>query len=57
MTTERRFAAFGKDAAPPRMDSVPECGMCISAFLVLSRKGAPGSVLLGRINKNAEYTT
>lgn len=29
--------------------------MCISAFLVISRKGEPRSVLMGRINKNAAW--
>jgi ADP-ribose pyrophosphatase YjhB (NUDIX family) len=55
MTTDRRFAAFSKNALPPRMNAVPEGGMCISAFLVISRKDEPGSVLMGRINKNAEW--
>jgi ADP-ribose pyrophosphatase YjhB (NUDIX family) len=55
MTTERRFAAFSKTALPPRMNTVPEGGMCISAFLVISRKGARSEVLMGRINKNAEW--
>jgi ADP-ribose pyrophosphatase YjhB (NUDIX family) len=55
VTTDRRFAAFGKDAVPPRMKTVPEGGMCISAFLVISKKAAQGEVLLGRINKNAEW--
>ena len=55
MTTERRFAAFSKTATPPRMSAVPEGGMCISAFVVLSKKDEPSSVLMGRINKNAEW--
>ncbi|HUK75721.1 MAG TPA: NUDIX hydrolase [Nitrososphaerales archaeon] len=55
VTTDRRFAAFSKDALPPRMNTVPEGGMCISAFLVISKRGEPGSVLMGRINKNAEW--
>jgi ADP-ribose pyrophosphatase YjhB (NUDIX family) len=55
MTTERRFAAFSKGALPPRMNTVPQGGMCISAFLVISKKGEPGEVLMGRINKNAEW--
>ena len=55
MTTDRRFAAFGKDALPPRMNKVPEGGMCISAFLVISKKGEQAEVLMGRINKNAEW--
>jgi ADP-ribose pyrophosphatase YjhB (NUDIX family) len=55
MTTDRRFAAFSKDAVPPRMSSVPEGGLCISAFLVISKKGEQGKVLMGRLNKNAEW--
>jgi len=55
MTTDRRFAAFSKGALPPRMNTVPQGGMCISAFLVLSRRGQPGEVLVGKINKNAEW--
>ena len=55
MTTDRRFAAFSKDALPPRMRTVPEGGMCISAFLVISKKGEQAEVLMGRLNKNAEW--
>jgi ADP-ribose pyrophosphatase YjhB (NUDIX family) len=55
MTTERRFAAFSKGAVPPRMNAVPQGGMCISAFLVISKRGEPKSVIMGRINKNAEW--
>jgi ADP-ribose pyrophosphatase YjhB (NUDIX family) len=55
VTTERRFAAFSRGALPPRMNTVPPGGMCISAFLVISKKGEPENVLMGRINKNAEW--
>ena len=55
MTTERRFAAFSKSASPPRMDSVPDGGMCISAFVVISKGGERGKVLMGKINKNADW--
>ena len=55
MATERRFAAFSREAEPPRMDSIPEGGMCISAFVVISKRGEPGHVLLGKINKNADW--
>ncbi|HEV2390116.1 MAG TPA: hypothetical protein VGS04_05255, partial [Nitrososphaerales archaeon] len=55
ITTDRRFAAFSREALPPRMNSVPEGGMCISAFLVISKKGAKEDVLMGKINKNAEW--
>jgi len=55
VSTERRFAAFSRDAEPPRMDAIPEGGMCISAFLVISRSGQPSHVLMGKINRNAEW--
>jgi ADP-ribose pyrophosphatase YjhB (NUDIX family) len=55
MTTDRRFAAFNRDASPPRMNVIPEGGMCISAFLVISKKDEASKVLVGRINKNAEW--
>jgi ADP-ribose pyrophosphatase YjhB (NUDIX family) len=55
LTTDRRFAAFSKDALPPRMNRLPDGGLCISAFLVISKKSEPGEVLLGRLNKNAEW--
>ncbi|HVC26738.1 MAG TPA: NUDIX hydrolase [Nitrososphaerales archaeon] len=55
MTTDRRFAAFSKDALPPRMKTLPEGGICISAFLVISKKGERADVLMGRINKNADW--
>ena len=37
------------------MNTVPQGGMCISAFLVISKKGEPGNVLMGRLNKNADW--
>jgi ADP-ribose pyrophosphatase YjhB (NUDIX family) len=55
VTTDRRFAAFSKDALPPRINTLPQGGMCISAFVVISKKGEQGSVLMGRLNKNAEW--
>jgi len=55
MVTERRFAAFSKKAVPPRMRKMPEGGMCISAFVIISRRNDPGSVLMGKIDKNANW--
>lgn len=34
---------------------VPEGGMCLSAFLVLSRKGHPNEVLVGRLRPDAPW--
>lgn len=55
MTTERRFAAFSRNASPPRTREVPEGGMCMSVFVVLAQRGNPGAILLGRINKKAQW--
>jgi len=55
MTTERRFAAFSKTATSPRMRKMPEGGMCISAFMIVSKEGEPGSILMGKIDKNANW--
>src|SRR5271167_3664325 len=55
MRTERRFAAFSKDAIPPRMRRMPQGGMCISAFVIVSKRGEPESVLMGKIDKNANW--
>ena len=55
MTTDRKFAAFSKTASPPRMRKMPEGGMCISAFVLISRRGDPGSILMGKINRSANW--
>jgi ADP-ribose pyrophosphatase YjhB (NUDIX family) len=53
--TDRKFAAFSKTAVPPRMRKMPEGGMCISAFTIISRRNDPDSILMGKINKNANW--
>jgi len=55
VTTDRRFAAFSKAAIPPRLKKIPEGGMCISAFVIVSKKGEKGNVLMGRINPSANW--
>ena len=55
MTTDRKFAAFSKEAVPPRMRKMPEGGMCVSAFVIVSKKADSGKVLMGRINPNANW--
>lgn len=55
MTTDRRFAQFQRGIVPPRMSEIPEGGVCLSAFIVLSQFGLPKSVLMGRINKKAPW--
>lgn len=55
MTTDRKFAAFSKEAIPPRMKKMPDGGMCISAFVIVSKKGDKGRVLMGKINPGANW--
>lgn len=40
---------------PPRLGEIPEGGVCISTFVVISRRGDSKSVLMGRINKRAPW--
>lgn len=55
MVTERRFAQFQCGIAPPRMSVIPEGGLCLSAFLIISKKGSPNHVLMGRLNRDAPW--
>ena len=55
MATERRFAAFQKGTDPPRLREIPDGGLCLSAFLVISKTGELNRVLLGRMNRDAPW--
>jgi ADP-ribose pyrophosphatase YjhB (NUDIX family) len=55
MTTTRKFAHFKRDVAPPRIKEIPEGGFCISAFVIISKRGDPNQVLMGRLNKDAPW--
>jgi ADP-ribose pyrophosphatase YjhB (NUDIX family) len=55
MTTTRKFAHFKRDVAPPRINEIPEGGFCISAFVIISKRGVPNQVLMGRLNKDAPW--
>jgi len=55
VATDRKFAAFSKKAVPPRMKKMPDGGMCISAFVIVSKRGDPGRVLMGKIDANANW--
>jgi ADP-ribose pyrophosphatase YjhB (NUDIX family) len=55
MVTDRRSAHFKRNVVPPRMSEVPEGGLCISTFLIISETGSPQHVLMGRINKKAPW--
>lgn len=57
MVTDRKFAAFSKSAGatiPFRMNELPEGGICLSAFLVISRRNSQ-AVLMGRLNPAAPW--
>lgn len=57
MTTSRRFCRFFKtpETAPFDMTEIPEDGLCLSAFVLLSPPEHPERVLLGRINPRAPW--
>ena len=55
MVTERRFAQFLRGIAPPRMGEIPEGGLCLSVFLVISRRRDPNYVLMGRLSSDAPW--
>lgn len=57
MTPERMFSRFRREIPPGTrgVSTVPEAGMCLSSFLVLSAPGKPGTVLLGRIDPRADW--
>ena len=56
MTTDRRFCRFNKlGDVPFGMPEVPEGGLCLSAFLVLTERGHPGRVLLGHLDPAAPW--
>jgi len=55
MTTDRKFVALNKGTPAPRLSEIPEGGICLSAFIVLSKTNNPNMVLMGRMNENAPW--
>ncbi len=57
MTDARRFARFRPEVPPGTVgvSPVPEDGLCLSAFLLLSPTDAPDRVLVGRVAPRAEW--
>lgn len=56
MTTDRVFAAFARDGRHGLgVAEVPLAGFCISAFVVVSDRSQPGTVLLGHLNPDAPW--
>jgi ADP-ribose pyrophosphatase YjhB (NUDIX family) len=56
MREQRRFCRFSssQEAFGPVTREIPEGGFCLSAFLVITKKGGQ-SVLLGKINPLADW--
>lgn len=57
MTTDRRFCRFNRDpdTAAFSMTEIPSEGLCLSAFVLVSPKGQPNQVLMGRMNPAAPW--
>ncbi len=56
MATDRRFCRFNKlGDVPFGMPEVPEGGLCLSAFLVLTEHGHPDRVLMGHLDPSAPW--
>lgn len=56
MTTDRRFCRFNKlGDVPFGMPEVPEGGLCLSAFLILTEPGHPDRVLMGHLDPSAPW--
>ena len=55
MVTDRKFVELKKGIKPPRMSEIPEGGICLSVFVVLSKKKNSNIVLMGSINKKARW--
>jgi len=55
LSTYRRFTRFSTSSKPPRIDQVPDGGICLSAFVIFSLPGKPNQVLMGRLNPGANW--
>ena len=55
MSTTRRFAAFSRTTVPPRTREIPEGGMCLSSFVILSQRGRPHHIVMGKVNTKAPW--
>ncbi len=51
----RHFCRFGSGPASGGYSPLPPDGLCLSAFLLLSRPGRPGEVLVGRIDPTGPW--
>jgi ADP-ribose pyrophosphatase YjhB (NUDIX family) len=55
--TERRFSRFSTapETAAFSITEIPEGGVCLSAFLILSEYGHPQRILMGHLNPEAPW--
>src|SRR5256886_9466843 len=55
MATERKFSRFATSDRSLQTREIPEGGICLSAFLVISQTGHPERVLMGHLNPNGPW--
>src|SRR5437879_12828169 len=57
MTTDRRFCRFNKSASTAAFSvtEIPQDGLCLSAFLIVTEAGRPTNVLMGHMNREAPW--
>ena len=55
MSTYRRFTRFSTTTKPPRIDQIPDGGICLSAFVIFTPPGKHNQVLMGRLNPDAHW--
>ncbi len=55
MATERKFCRFSRAERPVTTHEIPEGGLCLSAFVVLSEPGREDHVLMGRLDPSGPW--
>jgi len=55
MPTDRKFCRFASADRPLQTREIPEGGICLSAFVVLSESGHRDRVLMGHLDPSAGW--
>ena len=55
MPTDRKFCRFATSDRPLQTREIPEGGICLSAFIVLSESGHRDRVLMGHLDPSADW--
>src|SRR5437870_11881426 len=55
MATERKFSRFATSDRSLQTREIPEGGICLSAFLVISEPGHPERILMGHLNPSGSW--